>query len=212
MAATTADHSRPPFRRRAASSSAADHAFEPRERRGPARYASNDDTEPASPRNRSTPAYNEDRPPLRERRKAAIGRKFEAETQRKDEEEARVRGPFGAVPDDMDEAPKRFPLASAASEMVYGRNAIAAALRGGRRKAHKLWVCQRAFVDKERNWHDCRREAAEIEKFVKEAGAEVAFVSRHWLPLMDAVAGYRQHNVSGSGRDVSVLSIAGPDP
>ena len=44
-----------------------------------------------------------------------------------------MRGPFGAVPDDMDEAPpKRFPLASAASEMVYGRNAIAAALRGGR--------------------------------------------------------------------------------
>lgn len=187
------DDSAPAFRRSA--SAPAGRTFE---RREPAPRTS-DDAEPYTPRNRSASSAPppSDELPLRERRKAAIGRKFEAETQRKDDEEARVRGPFGAVPDDMDDMPpKRFPLASAASEMVYGRNAIVAALRGGRRKAYKLWVCQRAFVDKDRNWHECRREAAEIEKLVQEVGAEVAFVSRHWLPLMDAVAGYRQHNVS----------------
>jgi RNA 2'-O ribose methyltransferase substrate binding len=132
---------------------------------------------------------------LRERRKAAISHKFAEATRVKDEEEARVRGAFGTVPDG-EPPPRRFPLASATSELVYGRNAIIAALRGARRRIHKLWVCQRAFVNKDRNWHDCRREAALIEQLVRDAGAEVAFVSRHWLSLMDAVAGYRQHNVS----------------
>jgi hypothetical protein len=206
-----AGRSAPSFRQRSTSSPAAGRSFEPRERRRSAPYAPDDDSAPPfRGRSSSAPPPADRQPPLRERRKAAIGRKFEAETQRKDAEEARVRGPFGTVPDDMDDMPpKRFPLASAASEMVYGRNAIAAALRGGRRKVHKLWVCQRAFVDKERDWHDSRKEAAEIEKLVTDAGAEVAFVSRHWLPLMDAVAGYRQHNVSGPRTDISVLMAQG---
>lgn len=86
--------------------------------------------------------------------------------------------------------PSRLPFTTAASEFIYGRFPVIAALRANRRKLYKLYIHPRA--------NDEYGTATEIEQLAQKTDVNVVHVDNQWLPLMDRVAKERPHNVRNS--------------
>jgi hypothetical protein len=100
--------------------------------------------------------------------------------------------------------PSRLPFTTAASEFIYGRFPVIAALRAYRRKLYKLYIHPRA--------NDEYGTATEIEQLAQKTDVNVVHVDDQWLPLMDRVAKDRPHNVRNSHSQplTSTNRIQGP--
>ncbi len=96
--------------------------------------------------------------------------------------------------------PLSIPYTTSASEFLYGRSVVLAALQSRRRKMYQLYV-----LDGGSNWvKDVEDEDADrlesIKKYAAAAGVKVTSVNSSWVRLMDKMSNGRPHNVCCGAR------------
>ncbi|OAA37981.1 RNA methyltransferase, TrmH family [Beauveria brongniartii RCEF 3172] len=84
--------------------------------------------------------------------------------------------------------PMTIKYTTAASQFVYGRSAVKAALDGGRRKVYNLYICGGAET------HADRLSELQIARLATRKGANVTLVPRREQRLMDKMSAGRPHN------------------
>ncbi|KAI1421259.1 Alpha/beta knot methyltransferase [Xylaria sp. FL1777] len=96
-----------------------------------------------------------------------------------EEEEPRIRGP--------DDGPIRIFHTTAASQFLYGRSVVEAALKNSRRQLYKLYIY--SGNDRQNPSQDDA-----LAKLAREKGVSVEKVPNHGLQMMDKMSGNRPHN------------------
>ncbi|OAA68676.1 RNA methyltransferase [Niveomyces insectorum RCEF 264] len=89
------------------------------------------------------------------------------------------------------EVPLTIPYTTAASQFLYGRSVVSAALRSARRRLYKLYI----YGGAKRNSspQDVRANEA-IEGLARRAGVETVVVDERWQRLLDKMSKGRPHN------------------
>ncbi|KAK4219418.1 RNA methyltransferase [Rhypophila decipiens] len=145
-----------------------------------------EDRPPWSPRQERSPrSTREDRPPWSSREDGRPPRQTSDRIPRRSEGSRHdFQSPREAPPSD---APLSIPYTTAASQFLYGRSVVLAALNFSRRKLYKLYI-----------YGGYNRQNTEnddiIEKKARKKGIEVEFLGTGGERLLDKMAGGRPHN------------------
>ncbi|KAM7201500.1 RNA methyltransferase [Rhypophila sp. PSN 637] len=159
-------------------------SWSPREDRPP--RSAREDRPPWSPREERSPrSTREDRPPWSSREEGRPRRQTSDRIPRRSEGPRHdFQSPREAPPSD---APLSIPYTTAASQFLYGRSVVLAALNFSRRKLYKLYI-----------YGGYNRQNIEnddiIEKKARKKGIEVEILGTGGERLLDKMAGGRPHN------------------
>ncbi|QDS73022.1 hypothetical protein FKW77_009172 [Venturia effusa] len=91
---------------------------------------------------------------------------------------------------DRESAPISIPYTTAASEFLYGYNAVRAALKAARRRLYKIYVHPRVASREDGDGHIPQS----LRTLAVNVRVEVKDVDDKWLRVMDKMSGYRPHN------------------
>jgi tRNA G18 (ribose-2'-O)-methylase SpoU len=95
-------------------------------------------------------------------------------------------------------------VTAANSEFIFGRNAVIAALKGGRRTLHKLYVNERVYSATARG-QEVYSQFAELAS----GKVQIIKVGDDWEPLMNKLSTNHTHNVRFANVFFGLLNIVG---